>query len=163
MALLQEAELWVFVGLLILIGALVWAKVPGMAIKALDSRGAKIQAALDEALSLRDEAEAVLASIKTQREDSERLAAEMIAAAEADSARMRKDAEAALAEQIERRRLMAERRIAAAETQAAADVKAAAADLAAQISETVLAARLKTMKTDPLIDRAVEGLAGKLQ
>ena len=163
MAILQEAEFWVFVGLVIFIGGLVWAKVPAMAMKALDARGAAIQAELDEALRLRQEAQALLAQIKVQRDDAERLAAEMIANAEADSERLRVEAAAKLDEQIKRRRVMAERKIATAEAQAAADVKAAAGDLAAQIAEQVLAARLKDLKSDPLIDRAVGQMAGKLQ
>jgi F-type H+-transporting ATPase subunit b len=163
MGILQEAEFWVFVGLIIFIGVLVWAKVPGMALKALDSRGAAIQAELDEALRLRQEAQALLASIKSQREDAERVAAEMIRNAEADSQRLRTEAAAKLDEQIKRRQVMAERKIATAEAQAAADVKAAAGDLAAQIAEQVLAARLQGMATDPLVDRAVGEIPGKLQ
>lgn len=163
MAILQEAEFWVFIGLVIFIGVLVWAKVPAMAAKALDARGVAIQAELNEALRLRQEAQALLASIKVQREDAERLAAEMIANAEADSARLREEAKVKLDEQIKRRQLMAERKIATAEAQAAADVKAAAGEMAAQIAEQVLAARLKGLKSDPLIDRAVGQMAGKLQ
>ena len=163
MEFLNEAEFWVFVGLLILVAALIWAKVPGMAMAALDARGIKIRAELDEALRLRQEAQALLASIKLQREDAERIAAEMIANAEADSERIRKEAEVKLNETIERRKQMAERKIATAEAQAAADVKAAAADLAAQLAETVLMGRLTDLKSDPLIDKAVGQMAGKLQ
>jgi F-type H+-transporting ATPase subunit b len=163
MAILQEAEFWVFVGLVIFIGVLVWAKVPAMAAKALDARGVAIQAELNEALRLRQEAQALLAQIKVQREDAERLATEMIANAEADSARLREEAKVKLDEQIKRRQLMAERKIATAEAQAAADVKAAAGELAAQIAEQVLTARLEGLKSDPLIDRAVGQMAGKLQ
>ena len=71
---LQEAEVWVAVGMIILFAALIWAGVPGMAVKALDDRGAKIQAELDEALRLRQEAQALLASIKVRREEAEALA-----------------------------------------------------------------------------------------
>ena len=160
---LQEAEVWVGAGLLIFIGVLIWAKAPAAAMKALDARAIKIQAALDEALRLRQEAQALLASIKVQREQAERVAAEMIANAEADSARLRQEAEIKLDEQIKRRQLMAERKIATAEAQAAADVKAAAGELAAQIAEQVLAGRLKDLKSDPLVDRALGQMAGKLQ
>ena len=160
---LQDAEIWVAVGMVILFSALIWAKVPGIAMKALDTRGAKIQAELDEALRLRQEAQALLASIKVRRDEAEALAAEMIASAEADVARLSEEASVKLEETIKRRQAMAERKIANAEAQAAADVKAAAADLAAQLAEDVLNARLKGLKSDPLIDRAVSEMAGKLQ
>jgi F-type H+-transporting ATPase subunit b len=162
-AILNEAEFWVFIGLMIFVVALIWAKVPGMAMKALDARGVKIQAELDEALRLRQEAQALLASIKEQREHAEHVAAEMIANAQADSVRIRQEAEVKLNEQIKRRQEMAERKIATAEAQAAADVKAAAADLAAQLAESVLVGRLKDLTSDPLVDRAVGQMAGKFQ
>ena len=105
----------------------------------------------------------LLASIKIQSAHAEQVAAEMIANAQADSERLRVEAEAKLADTIKRRQLMAERKIATAEAQAAADVKAAAADLAAQLAENLLAARLAGLKSDPLIDSAVEQIPGKLQ
>jgi len=160
---LQDAELWVTVGMVILFGAMIYLKVPGMALKALDARAAKIQAELDEALRLREEAQTLLAQIKVQREAAEKVAAEMIANAEADSERLRAEAAVKLEEQINRRQLMAERKIASAEAKAAADVKAAAGELAAQLTESVLQARLKDLKSDPLIDRAVAQIGDRLQ
>jgi F-type H+-transporting ATPase subunit b len=160
---IEPAEIWVTVGLVILIAALVWAKVPAMAAKALDARGIKIQAELDEALRLRQEAQTLLAQIKLQREASEKIAAEMIANAEADSKRLREEAAVKLEEQIKRRQQMAERKIANAEAQAAAEVKSAAAEVAAQIAETVLKSRLEGLKSDPLIDRAVSQIGERLQ
>jgi len=161
--LLQDAHVWVFIGVLIFFGVLFYAKVPGMVANALDARGAKIQAELDQALRLRQEAEALLAQIKLQREAAERQAAEMIANAQSDAKRMAEEAAVKLEETIVRRQKLAERKIATAEAQAAAEVKAAAAELAANIAESVLVARLKDMKSDPLVDRAVGEMAGKLQ
>ena len=160
---IEPAEIWVTIGMEILFAILIWAKVPGMAMKALDARGIKVQAELDEALRLRQEAQALLADIKVQREAAEKVAAEMIANAEADSERLRTEAAAKLDEQIKRRQQMAERKIASAELQAAAEVKAAAADLATQIAEQVLKARLADLKSDPLIDRAVANIGDRLQ
>lgn len=163
MELLKDAEFWVGIALLIFIGLLVYMKVPGAAAKALDSRAAKIQAELDEAKRLREEAQALLAQIKSQREDAERTAAEMLANAELEAKRLAVEAEAKLKEQIKRRGELAERKIANAEAAAAAEVKAAAADLAAAIAEDVLSARLAGAKADPLVDEAVKQMAAKLQ
>jgi F-type H+-transporting ATPase subunit b len=163
MRLFEDAEVWIAIGLLVFVIVLIRAKVPGLAMKALDDRAAKIQAELDEALRLREEAQALLASIKTEREAAERLGAEIIANAEADAKRMRAEAQVRLADQIERRRVMAERRIANAEAQAALEVKAAAAEAAADLAERILTDRLGGLKSDPLVDRAVAELAGKLR
>jgi len=135
------------------------AKVPAMVTNALDGARAKVRAQLDEAMQLREEAQAMLAQAHAQRLETERAAAEMLAAAEADAARMRVEAERALEEDIARRRQLAEQKIALAESQATADVKAAAAELAAQTAETILAARLVGAVSDPLIDQGLARLA----
>ena len=163
MELLQDAHFWEGVGLVVLIGGLIWAKVPGMALRALDERGSRIQAQLDEATRLRQEAERLLADIKTQREASEKQAVETLATARAEAERLAAESKVKLEEQIKRRGELAERRIALAESQAAAEVRAAAADLAAQAAEAVLAARLAAAETDPLVDGAIGQLAGKFQ
>jgi len=160
---LQNAEFWVAVGLVILVGILVFAKVPGIALRELDARGIKIRAELDEAVRLREEASALLDQIKAQRLETEKLAAEILASAESEATRLRAEAKVKLAETIKRRQDLAERKIAIAEAQAAADVKAAAADLAAVIAEQVLSARVKGLKSDPLVDAAVAGLTGRFQ
>lgn len=158
---LQDAEFWVGLALLVFTGLLIWLKVPGMAGKALDARAEKIRGELFEAERLRKEAEALLASIKVQREESERIAGEMIRNAEEDAKRLESEARVRLEDQIQRRSDLAQRKIATAEAQAAADVKAAAADLAADLAGAVLTARLAASKADPLIDSAVKGMAGK--
>ncbi|MAK83185.1 F0F1 ATP synthase subunit B [Phenylobacterium sp.] len=156
-------EFWVLVAVLIFFGLLIYLKVPAAMAKALDSRAERIQAELDEAQNLRAEAERLLTEIKAQREETERLAADMLAQAKEDAERMRKDAAVKLEEQIVRRTEMAERKIATAEAQAMADVKAAAAELAAEAARTVLAGRLAASTTDPLVDKAIGQMASKLQ
>jgi F-type H+-transporting ATPase subunit b len=163
MEFLQDAEVWIAIGMVLFFGVLIYAKVPALAAKALDARGEKIKADLDEALRLRQEAQALLASIKTEHEAAEKLSAEIIANAEADAKRLRVEAQARLADQIERRRAMAERRIANAEAQAALEVKAAAADAAAALAETVMTDRLAGLKSDPLVDRAIGEIGARLR
>jgi len=163
MQFLQDAHVWEAIGLACFVGLLIYLKVPGVAFAALDDRGAKIQAQLDEATKLREEAERLLADIKVQREAAEHHAEEIVALAREEAVRLGEDSKVKLEEMIKRRGEMAERRIALAETQAAAEVKAAAADLAAQAAEAVLAARLAAAKSDPLVDAAVALIPSKLQ
>jgi F-type H+-transporting ATPase subunit b len=158
----SNPELWVGVGLLLFVAILVRAGVPKMIAAQLDAKAATIQADLDEAARLRAEAEAMLADIRIQREDAERQASEMLKAAEADAARLAIEAKAKLEEQITRRAALAERKIASAEAQASADVKAAAAEIAAEAAETILAARLATQKSDPLLDAAIGQIGTRL-
>ena len=163
MELFTEAHFWVGVALIIFLGILVLAGVPKMLAGALDARGQKVQAQLDEANRLREEAQALLAQIQAQKAHSEKIAAEILANAKEEAQRLGVEAQAKLAEQIERRGQLAERRIAQAEAQAANEVKAAAAEAAAQIAERVLSQRIAGAKSDPLVDRALGQLADKLQ
>ena len=161
---LGNPEFWVLVALAVFFGLLVVLKVlPGALFGALDGYAAKIKAELDEAQQLREEAQALLADVKAQRDEAERQATGMLDAAKADAKRLAEEAKEKLEEQIKRRAEMAERKIAQAEAQAAADVKAAAVDLAAQAAETVLAARLAGAKSDPLVDSAIGQMGAKLQ
>jgi F-type H+-transporting ATPase subunit b len=160
---LANPELWVGVGLILFLGILWVAGAFKIALGALDTKAAKIQGDLDEAARLRADAEAMLADIRRQRDESEAQAKQMLADAKAEAKRLQAETKAKLEEQIARRSELADRRIAVAEAQAAADVKAAAADLAAQIAEQVLVGRLKGSKSDPLVDKAIAQIGDRLQ
>jgi F-type H+-transporting ATPase subunit b len=160
----DNPEFWVLVALVVFFGLLVLLKViPGALFSALDGHAAKIQAELDEARSLREEAKAMLDGVKTQRDEAEAQAKAMLAAAKDEAKRLQAEASAKLTETIARRAALAERKIANAQAEAEAQVKAAAVDLAAQAAEAVLVSRLAQAKTDPLADSAIGEMAGKLQ
>jgi F-type H+-transporting ATPase subunit b len=163
MELLHDAEFWTGLALLVFVALMLVLGVHKAAARALDAKAAKIQADLDEANKLREEAQALLSSLKAQREQTETLAGEMLANAKAEAKRLEVEAKAKLEEQIKRRQELAERRISNAEAQASAEVKAAAAELAAQMAEGVLAQRLEGAKSDPLVDAALGQLAEKLK
>ncbi len=134
-----------------------------IAAAALDAKAAKMQIDLDEAARLRAEAEALLADIRKQSDESDARAKQMLTDAKAEAKRLEAEAKTRLAEQVARRADLADRRIAAAEAQAAADVKAAAADLATRVAEQILTTQLAGQKTDPAVDQAVSQLAARLQ
>ncbi len=161
--LIQDAEFWVGVAFVIFTGLMIYLKVPAAIAGVLDQRGRKIQAQLDEATHLREEAQALLANIKVQREEAEKHAAAMLENARAEAARLQVEAKASLEEQIARRSALAERKIAVAEAQATADVKSAAVELATKAAEAVLSARIAGATTDPLIDEGLKGLADRFQ
>ena len=87
----------------------------------------------------------------------------MLANSKDEAKRQQAEAQVKLAEQIERRGVMAERKIAQAEAQAEADVRAAAVDLAAAMAERVLVSRVGATSSDPLIDAAISQMGAKLQ
>ena len=163
MELLLDSHFWVGAAFVVFLGILVMAGIHKFAWKALGDMGAKVQGQLDEARALRSEAQALLTQVQAQKVASDKLAAEMLANAKDEAVRLQAEAQVKLAEQIERRGQMAERKIAQAEAQAEADVRGAAAELATQMAEQVLVARLVGATSDPLIDKAIGQMAGKLQ
>lgn len=159
-----EAEFWVGAGLLIFLAIVIFvAKAPRAVAAALDGQAAKIQSDLDEAARIREEAQRLLQELQAERDAAQRQAEDMLAAAQEQVRLFEADAKAKLEESLARRQKLTEQRIQIAEAQAAADVKAAAAELAAQLAERVLTQRLAGAKSDPLIDKAIGQLAGKLQ
>ena len=158
----SNAELWVGVGLVIFFAILFAVGAFKKVGQALDAKAADIQANLDEAARLRAEAEAMLAKLTAERAEAETQAKAMIEAAQAEAVQMEADAKAKLAESIARRQALAERKIAQAEAQALAEVKAAAAEAGVRAAEQVLASRLAEAGTDPLADRAIAQLTGRL-
>ena len=161
--LITDSHFWVGIAFVIFLFVMYQVGVHKLAWNALGESGVKVQAQLDEANDLRDEAMALLARIKLERDQAEIHAREMLASAEEEAARLQIEAKASLDEQIKRRAALAERKIANAEAQAQAEVKAAAADMAAHLTEQVLVARLGDAKNDPLIDIAISQVGARLQ
>jgi F-type H+-transporting ATPase subunit b len=155
----QDAHFWIMIALVVFIIILWRANAHSVAAKALDDAGAKVQARLDEAKHLGEEAKALLDQINVQRAETERQATAMLEAAAVEAERLRTEAAKDLEDDIRRMRDLATRKIAVAEALATAEVKAAAADLAGHAAETVLAARVAAAGADPLIDSGLAGLA----
>ncbi|HEV2957743.1 MAG TPA: ATP F0F1 synthase subunit B [Xanthobacteraceae bacterium] len=159
---LLEAEFWVAVGFFLFIGVLVYYGIPKKMIDALDSRGARIKAELDDARRLRDEAEALLAEYKRKRQAAEVEAEEIIAGAREEAERVAAEAKARMEEFVARRSQVAQAKIAQAETQAVADVRAAAAEAAVAAAEKILAQSAKGEVADRLLADGIRDVKAKL-
>ena len=157
-----EAETWVAVAFFIF-AAILW-KVGGLRAMtdALDQRGKRIRAELDEAKRLREEAAKVLADYQTRRGEAEREAQDILAAAQDEARRTADEAHRRMQDFIERRTRAAETKIAQAETQATAQVRAAAADAAIAVSETLLREKLAGDAAQDLVARSLADVRRKL-
>ena len=76
--LMQEPETWVAVAFVIFVGILLYVGVHNKIIEALDQRGNRIKAELEEARRLRDEAQALLAEYQRKQGEAEREAEAII-------------------------------------------------------------------------------------
>lgn len=156
-----DATFLVALAMAVLIGVVLWRRVPQLIAGSLDNRIATIREQLDEAKSLREEAEALRGSY-----DAKLAALALEAEAMHESARH--EAERIIAEArtntdalIDRRRRMAEDRIAAAERQAVADVRARAAEASTAAAARLLSDRMNTEADRQLQDRAI-GMLGQV-
>ena len=149
---------FVALSMLVVIGLILWKKVPAMIAGMLDARIATIRTQLDEASRLRAEAEAQLAEAKARNAASAGDAAAIIAHAEAEAKLLIAKAESDSADLVARRRKMAEDKIAAAERSAIAEVRATAADAATRAASAIIARKHDATADKPLIDRTIAGL-----
>ncbi len=157
-----EAEFWVAIAFFIFVGILAKMGLHRTIAGALDSRRARIQAELDEARRLREEAQAILAEYQRKRQDAEREAEEIIHNAKAEGERLAVEAAAKVEDFVARRTKMAEMKIAQAESHAIADVRAAAAEAAVAAAEKILADAAKGKVSDELIRQGIKELKAKL-
>lgn len=157
-----EAEFWVAVATVIFVGLLIYLGVHKQIFDALDARRARIQAELDEARRLKEEAAALVAQYRQKQVEAEREAAALIDSARAEAERYAADARTKLDEFVARRTKMAETKIEQAEAQALADVRAAAAEAAIAAAGDVLTQSAKGKTADDLIARSIADVKARL-
>src|SRR3989440_9172520 len=112
-----EPEFWVAVAFFIFVGILVYVGVPKMLLNALDDRGKRVQAELDEARRLKEEAQKLLAEYQAKQRQADEEAVAIIVGAKAEAERIAVESKAKMEEFIARRTKMAEAKIAQAEAQ----------------------------------------------
>jgi F-type H+-transporting ATPase subunit b len=146
---------WVSVGMLIVFGIMLWAKVPKIIGAMLDKQIAEIKKTLDEAANLRKEAEALKAEYEAKTAGAQAEAEALMENAEKEAATLVQQAEVDTKALIARRKKMAEDKIGAAERSAIAAVRAKAASAATQAAEALIAARHDAAADKSLVDKAI--------
>lgn len=154
-------ENWAAIGFVVfvaLVGKRAWVFITGW----LDGRSGEIKARLDEAMKLREEAQALLASYERKQRDAEKEAGEIIAQAREEAARMAAEAALAVEASVERRQQSAMDRIASAEAKALKEVRDTAIDVAIRSAQRLIAEELDEDKADKMVDDAIKELDKKL-
>lgn len=149
---------FVALAMLAVFAIMIWKRVPGAVAKVLDDQILVIRKRLDEAASLRADAEALKKEYQKKAKAADKEAAAMIDRAkheaEAIVAKANSDAEA----MIERRTRMAEEKIAAEERSAINELRASAAAAASRAAEKLIAERHDAKADAKLVDQAISGL-----
>jgi len=138
----MDSTFWALVGLVIFLALLAYLKVPGMIGRSLDERAANISKELDEARTLREEAQALLAEYHRKRKEAEKEAGEIVAAAQREAASLLNEAKAKSEDYIVRRNKLAEQKIAQAESDAVNQVRASAVDIAVAAAGALIADKM---------------------
>jgi F-type H+-transporting ATPase subunit b len=154
--LLKEYEVWVALGLLVLIFAFLYLRVPGLVTKQLDARSSAIAKELEEAKRLREEAQAVLAGYAQKAAQAEVEASRIVAEAKDEAERFAKETRAQLRQQIERRAQIAKDKIEQAEKAALEEIRVLAADKAVAAAEKLISERLDAGHTDSLVKESIQ-------
>jgi F-type H+-transporting ATPase subunit b len=153
-----DATAWVALSMLVLIGIMLWKKVPAAIAASLDRKIAGIREQLEQAARLRAEAEALRSEYQTKLAAVGAEADALLQRARHDADLIVQQAKTDSAALVERRRRMAEEKIAAAERAAVAEVRAKAADAATAAAASLIAEGHDAAADKPLVDRTIATL-----
>ncbi len=152
---------WVAVGFVIFV-VLTLKPIAKAALAALEGRAERIKAQLDEAQTLREEAQRTLAEYERKQRDAVAETEKIIEHAKEEARRMRDEAAAELDRSLARRAQQAEEKIGQAEAAALKEVRDQAVDLALAAAARLIAEEVKPAKAKALIDESISELSTKL-
>lgn len=149
---------WVALSMTVLILVMLYLKVPKLIGSMLDGKIAGIKHMLDEASTLRKEAEALKAEYQQKIIDAEKLAVEFRAAAQHEAQMIIDKAKVDAADLVARREKMAEDKIAAAERGAIDELRAKAAQAATTAARGIIKQNHGAQADKALVDQAIAGI-----
>lgn len=149
---------WIALAMVAVFAILLWKRVPALIGKALDKKIAGIREQLDEAATLRSEAEALKAEYEARSAQAGAEAATMLERARAEADSIVSKAEADAAALVERRTRMAEDKIAAAERAALDEVRTTAARAASAAAESLIREKLDEKGGKAMVDATIAEL-----
>lgn len=162
MEFLQDPEFWVAVSFFLFVGLVLYLQVHKKLAAVLDARAEQIAKEIEEARSLREEAEAVLADYRRKQGDVEKETKAIVDLAMKEARSLAAETQASMKEKFDRRIKLAEDKIGRAQEDAVRDVRAAAVNAAVGAAENVIAAKLTAEKAGKLVSDSIAALKSKL-
>lgn len=159
---LSNTDFVVLIAFLVFIGVLLYLKVPTLLGGMLDKRAESIKSELDEARSLREEAQTLLASYERKQKEVAAQADRIVAAAKDEAQAAAEQAREDLAKSVERRLAAAEDQIGSAEAAAIKEVRDQAAMIAVGVARDLIAKQMTAADGNKLIDDAIADVDAKL-
>ncbi|MGX9351458.1 F0F1 ATP synthase subunit B [Shimia sp. W99] len=159
---LHNTNFIVTLAFILFIVVLFYFKVPSMLGGMLDKRAEGIQSELDEARSLREEAQTVLASYERKQKEVQEQANRIVEHAKAEAATAAELAKEELKASIARRLAAAEDQIASAQASAVKEVRDQAIVVAIGAARDVIAKKMSAADGNKLIDAGIAEVGAKL-
>jgi F-type H+-transporting ATPase subunit b len=161
MELLESANFWILAAFLLFIG-LVVKKGYRKVVTILDERASKIEAELDQARQLREEAQELLSGYQKKQREAAKETEAILEFAKEETERKKELAKRELETFAARRTEQAGQAIAQAEAQATKEVRDAAIEAALGATARLIRENLDERRADALLDEAVAELSKKL-
>jgi len=159
---LHNTNFIVLLAFILFVLVLMYFKVPGMMGSMLDKRAEGIQSELNEARTLREEAQTLLASYERKQKEVQDQADRIVAHAKEEAGVAAEQAKADLQKAIERRLLAAQDQIASAEASAVREVRDQAIAIAIGAANDVIAKKMTATEGNKLIEAAIAEVNAKL-
>ncbi len=159
---LTNSNFVVLISFLLFVGVLLYLKVPALLGGMLDKRATGIEAELDEARSLREEAQTLLASYERKQKEVQEQADRIVSHAKEEAKIAAEQAKEDLKVSIKRRLQAAEDQIASAEASALKEVRDQAVMIAIGAAKDVIAKQMTSSEANKLIDSAIADVDAKL-
>ncbi|MGC1495806.1 MAG: F0F1 ATP synthase subunit B [Sulfitobacter sp.] len=159
---LKNTDFVVLLAFILFIAVLFYFKVPGLLGGMLDKRADGIKSELEEARTLREEAQTLLASYERKQKEVQDQADRIVSAAKEEANAAAVQARADLAKSLERRVAAAEEQIGSAQAAAVKEVRDQAVIIAIAASRDVIAKQMTAADGNKLIDDAIAQVDAKL-
>jgi F-type H+-transporting ATPase subunit b len=157
-----DPSTWVSIAITLFFVLIVVKKIPAIFAKMLDDRSREIEAQLENAKSLREEAATLLAKYERDQQAAEKQAEELMANAKAEVKSLVEESKAHIAEMTRRRAEVAEQKIAQAEAAAVKEIRTLTVNIATSAARDLIEANIKADDHDALIKAGTEKLDAKL-
>ena len=158
---LQNEAFWLLVAFVVFFG-LLGKTLMRFITGALDNRANRIQQELDEAVKLREEAQALLVSFQRKQRDAIKEAETIVAEAKSQAETMLREAEEELEKALNKRIELAMEKISQAEADVVQDVKNNAVDIAVAASHALLQEHMAKSEGTSQFKEALKEIKNKL-
>lgn len=146
----------------VLFVALVWNPVKRLLSKGLDARSERIKNELDEAIRLKEEAQSILALYQRKQKKTLEEAEGILAHAQEEADFIRKNAEAKLEEELERRTDLALQKISRMQQNVVQEIHDSAVEITLNAARSLIAENLNRELGEDIIDNAMDEIQRKL-